>query len=87
MAQWHFSDGPVVESLPAVQRTQAGSLVREDATGREATKPVHCNDLSSCSRVCAQRQGKPLQWEAHAPQPGSSLLTATRESPQVATKT
>ena len=44
MAQWHFSDGPVVESLPAVQRTQAGSLVREDATGREATKPVHCND-------------------------------------------
>ena len=43
MAKEDFSDGPVVESLPPRQRTQAGSLVREDATGREATKPVHRN--------------------------------------------
>ena len=43
MAKEDFSDGPVVESLLPRQRTQAGSLVQEDATGREATKPVHRN--------------------------------------------
>ena len=43
MAKEDFSDGSVIESLPPRQRTQAGSLVREDATGGEATEPVHRN--------------------------------------------
>ena len=57
MAQQHFSDGPVVESLPAVQRTQAGSLVREDATGREATKTVHRNDWARAPEFVLRDKG------------------------------
>ena len=33
-------------------------------------------------RACAPQQGKPLQREAHAPQPGSAPLTTIRESPR-----
>ena len=64
-----------------MQGTQAWSLVREDPTCCRATKPVghnywDCalepvshNYWARASRAHSLQQEKPLQWEAHAPQP------------------
>ena len=64
-----------------MQGTRVWALVQEDPTCRGATKPVGHNywayTLESTShkywarmpRARAPQQEKPLQWEAHAPQP------------------
>ena len=67
-----------------MQGTWVQSLVREDPTGHEATKPVHHNYWARAPRARAPQQEKPPQWEAHAPQ---QRVAATRESPRTATKT
>ena len=50
-----------------MQRTRVLSLVWEDSTCQEATKPRHHNYWA-----CAPQQEKPLRWEACAPQLESS---------------
>ena len=64
-----------------MQGTWVWSLVQEDSTCREATKPEHRQLLSlhsrarepqqlkpECPGICALQQEKPLQWEVRPPQ-------------------
>ena len=79
-----------------MQETQVPSLIREDFTCWEATKPVYHNYWACVPqllkprspRACALQQEKPLHWEAQALQLESSPRWPQLEkSLQAATKT
>ena len=70
------------------------SLVQEDPTGCKGAKAMQPNYWAHklqllkpmCLTACALQE-KPLQWDANKPQWRVASIRATRESPQVATKT
>ena len=54
-----------------MQEKLVWSLVQEDPTCCSATKPMATTTEARVPRAGAPQQGKPRQWEAHAPQTGN----------------